>query len=179
LREVLGAYLGEDPGAVSICEDDAGKPYLAAADGRPGLQFNLAHTRGVAVVAAALDRPVGADIERIDPDTDLSVAEQFLGRGELDAFLPLDRREQVDTFFSYWTRKEALLKATGEGLAGLTDLSAVALSRAAVVEHCSHGGCDWTVRRLDLPSGWAGAVVVRGDSMNLRCQSLEQLGQSI
>ena len=112
----------------------SGKPYLAAA---PHLKFNLSHTRGVALVAVALDVEVGVDVELIRPVPERdAIIERFFPPSESAPCH--DDRE----FFRRWTRVEAVLKAQGVGLYG--------------AGHEPPG--DWTIVQLELGDQYAAAV---------------------
>jgi 4'-phosphopantetheinyl transferase len=133
-RLVLGAQLGISPKSVPIdrtcarCGGPHGRPRLAA---DAGIDFSLSHSGDVIALAVASSadsdsssgsdsfrRRVGLDVELVDGaargdapvDVALSAAEQL-------AYRTLDAAEQPTAFFRYWVRKEALLKATGDGLA--------------------------------------------------------------
>ena len=117
LRALVHAYDGgESPAAIVFELDRFGKPVLAAR-GRARLHFNVSHTSGMGVIALASWGPVGVDVERIHemPDQDRLAARCFAAseRAQL-AVLPAPAR--TVGFFQVWTRKEAFLKATGEGL---------------------------------------------------------------
>jgi 4'-phosphopantetheinyl transferase len=81
------------------------------------LQFNLSHSQDLALYAIGRERAVGIDVERIRPVPD---AEQIVGRffsfSEHALFRALPPRQKLEGFFNCWTRKEAYLKARGEGL---------------------------------------------------------------
>ena len=91
-----------------------GKPYLV---GHEGLFFNLSHA-GEYALCAVCDKEIGCDIERIDPEINLSVADRFFTPEESawirDAHTQV---ESIDRFFRLWTLKESLIKATGKGFA--------------------------------------------------------------
>jgi 4'-phosphopantetheinyl transferase len=116
---------------------EKGKPYLLPA---PEIRFNLAHSREMALVAVALDREVGVDIERVRPLPEYAaIAQRYFPAGYT---APSGVRE----FFRHWTRFEALLKAHGAGLygAGATPPGV------------------WSVTSLDAGRNFAAAVAVEG-----------------
>ncbi len=122
-RRILAAYLGREPGSIAFGEGSHGKPYLAGL-GEPGrasgekarVRFNLSHSEGRVLVAVARDREVGVDVEavRILPDMERMAAQVFtpFERTVLDGLAPAARPA---AFFRGWTRKEAALKALGDG----------------------------------------------------------------
>ena len=158
IEAVLARYLGLRPSSVVLRRSRAGKPEL---EGSP-FRVSLAHSGDVAVVAVTYGREVGVDVELLRARTESwalsSHALTHSERARLQA-LPASRRSEA--FLSMWTRKEALLKAVGVGLAldprliELEDLKIVAappeLGRA----------CDWTL--VDLPlAGYAAALALKG-----------------
>lgn len=117
LRVLVHAYGGsDDPATVVFAQGPFGKPLLAAGRGAR-LHFNMSHTSGMAVFALALPGPVGIDVERIDemPDRDRLAARCF-GESERAQVAALPAPARSVGFFQGWVRKEAFIKATGEGL---------------------------------------------------------------
>ena len=114
LREVLAAYLEASPEAIRIVAGEHGKPELA--DG--GLRFNLSHSGDIALVAVARERDVGVDVERIDGRRDvLALAERALGADAAAAVRAAPATDRVAVFHRGWTRREAVAKCAGTGLA--------------------------------------------------------------
>lgn len=114
LREILGAYLDVAPAELRFQQNAWGKPLLAQP--RDALQFNLAHTDDLLLVAVTADRAVGIDVERVRPVQNLDglVARTF-SPTERAAFHALPRSQRLEAFFATWTRKEAYMKARGLG----------------------------------------------------------------
>jgi 4'-phosphopantetheinyl transferase len=126
LREIISRYAGIPPAAVELSAGKLGKPALApaCAAAAGGLRFNMSHSEALALYAFALGREVGVDVERLRPEASRGIAERFFSPREAEEIAALGReggeplRERA--FFACWTRKEAYLKARGEGLtAGL------------------------------------------------------------
>jgi len=115
VRLCLAALTGTAPAALRFATTGNGKPVLA---GAAGLQFNLSHSEGLAVLAVSAAGPVGIDVElpsrRIDA---AGLAGTVLTAAEQAAFgrIPADR--QTAAFLRFWTAKEARMKLTGEGMA--------------------------------------------------------------
>jgi 4'-phosphopantetheinyl transferase len=168
LRLLLSRETGADPPALEFCQGPAGKPELAPSSCAAGLHFNLSHTRGLALFAVARGPRVGVDVEALRPLADLeAIARTFLSAWEQAALraLPADVRNQA--FFVAWTRKEALLKATGEGLTLSPERIEVtvaphepALLRA--IEEDLDAAARWTLRTLPVGRTHAGTVAVEG-----------------
>lgn len=114
LRVVLSHYLAVPPAEVAFASGK-GKPRLAGVHG--SVQFNLSHTHGYVAVAVHPDQPVGVDVEKADPAFKWQdLIDYCLGDPERQALTGLETAAARHTFFNYWTRKEAFLKAIGVGL---------------------------------------------------------------
>jgi 4'-phosphopantetheinyl transferase len=117
LRERLAGYLGVAPGTVAFGVAPKGKPFLAAPESTD-LQFNVSHSGDVALLGFARGFPVGVDVERCRPDVAvLDLAQRFFAPAEADAVRAASPEARLEVFYRCWSRKEAVLKATGEGLA--------------------------------------------------------------
>jgi 4'-phosphopantetheinyl transferase len=117
LRHLLGMYLAADPGALAFRYGPRGKPALDAPAGDP-IAFNLSHSDDVAVFAFSRRGAVGVDVEAIRPMADREeLAERFFSPGEVRALSSVAPVDRELAFFTCWTRKEAYVKAVGEGLA--------------------------------------------------------------
>ena len=116
LRLILADALECNPHALRFGERAKGKPYL---EGAP-LEFNLSHSGNVALVAVSWVRQVGVDVEQLRPLPDLdSLAARVCNEGERTSIMGLAQADRERAFFALWTRKEALAKASGEGIAAV------------------------------------------------------------
>jgi 4'-phosphopantetheinyl transferase len=120
LRTLLGRYLDAPATAIQFAYRDKGKPFLAAPD--RDLQFNLSHSGGFALIAVAWQRTLGVDVElrRSIPDL-VSLAQASFSPREFAVFRALPAADHTEAFFTCWSRKEAFIKATGEGVSQLAD----------------------------------------------------------
>ena len=125
LRILLASYLGSPPAELRFAYSAHGKPSLAAPPN--GLEFNLSHSAGTILLAVCQGRRIGVDVERIRHDFNVQeIAQKFFSVAERRA---LEREPSVhDAFFSCWTRKEAFVKARGEGLSCPLDSFDVSVS---------------------------------------------------
>ena len=113
LRMLLGRYLSGDASKIHLLVDEKGKPYLNGE-----LTFNLSHSSEAAVFAFALHRRIGIDVERLRPVPDAkNMVESYFSASEKREFRDAAIEKRDETFLTIWTRKEAYLKALGEGLA--------------------------------------------------------------
>lgn len=114
LRVLLARYRGLRPAALAFDQGPKGKPSLV---GAPALHFNVSHSDERSVVAVARDGPLGVDIERLRPLADADdIARRFFSEREAAAYASLPEPLRPRAFFDCWTRKEAFIKALGEGL---------------------------------------------------------------
>lgn len=118
-RLVLGKILSMSPVQVpidrmcSVCKLQHGRPQLP--EGMP--QLSVSHSGEWVVVAFTKSAPVGIDVEQMNPNVDvMKMAEGVLTDIEIAQVMKLPNEQKIEGFLTYWTRKEAVLKATGEGL---------------------------------------------------------------
>jgi 4'-phosphopantetheinyl transferase len=166
LRRVLAAY-GAGP-AVDITFEyaAAGKPGLAPHRNPAGLEFNLAHSGQAAVIALARGCPVGVDVELVRPRPDLEgLARTVFSPEEMAEWLSLSECLRVPGFFAGWSRKEAFIKATGEGLSRPLESFSVSLTPGAAprilrIDDDRDAGTRWTLHDLTRDDAYAAAVAL-------------------
>src|SRR5262249_31830035 len=126
LRVLLGRYLCQAADGVELAYGDRGKPRLR--DETSGLRFNVSHSGGRALLAFARGRDLGVDLELMRPVPEMaSLTEQCFSPAEREAWRGLPEAERPAAFFRCWTRKEAFVKATGDGLSRPLDSFDVSL----------------------------------------------------
>ncbi len=183
LREILGASLGVAPGEIAFEYSPRGKPSLARPFAAQGLRFNLSHADGLALYAIAHGREVGVDVERVRPLPDAeSIAERFFSPREQAALRALPASERAAAFFACWTRKEAFLKATGDGLARPLDGFDVSVvpglpARLERVEGDPLEAGRWSLAEVRPAAGYLGAVAVAGARASLSCREWAPVGE--
>jgi 4'-phosphopantetheinyl transferase len=171
LRALLGAYLACAPQDLRFVYGARGKPAL-----EPGvLEFNVAHSHDLALIAVARGRRVGVDVEAVRELSDAAqIARRFFSAAECAALSAVPAEQQLQAFFACWTRKEAFLKARGEGIAFGLDQFDVTLApgepaRLLAVRdlRVPEGGTPgeaarWSLAALEPGPGFAGALAVEG-----------------
>lgn len=166
LRSLLAARTGTPPQDLAIerrqcprCREPHGKPFLSD---DPSITFNLSHSGGLAAVAVASRREVGVDVEDLSKRRDIPrLAARTLSAEERRAFDASG--EDPACFLRLWTRKEALLKATGAGLTQrLFDVS------VSPTQPIVDFNGTWTLIDLDLPATYVGTVAVEGAQAEVR-----------
>ncbi len=178
LRCLLARYVGVAPEALRFRYGHHGKPDLIYPEA-PTLRFNISHSHCAAAWAFTPSRDIGIDLEqvRLMPDL-LSIADAFFSERERTVLSVLTTDEQASVFFHWWTQKEALLKATGEGLIGL--LSQIELGSVVAPQHSISfsfsplKAAPWVIHDLTLIPGYAAAVAVAGPVGSLSCRVLPE-----
>jgi 4'-phosphopantetheinyl transferase len=168
LRALLGRTLGIAPREIVFSYGIRGKPALEWPDGS-GLEFNLSHSNGVALFATSWRRDVGVDLEHQGKNIDyLGIASRFFTSRELSQIRgQRDEPGRRSAFFRGWARKEAFLKARGDGLWVGLDQFEVSIDPALPPRVAwtawdpEEAGC-WSVLDLDVASDFAAAIVVKG-----------------
>jgi 4'-phosphopantetheinyl transferase len=159
LRDILGRRLGVAPGALRFSISEHGKPALKSSVGP--FHFNLTHSEDLAALATA-PLELGVDIEFIRPLKE-DVAERFFSKREIAALAALPAEDQLTGFYRCWTRKEAIVKAIGEGLSHALDSFdvSVAAGQPAIVERWgdeSDTARQWRLANFEPAPGFAGAI---------------------
>ncbi|HEY8184968.1 MAG TPA: 4'-phosphopantetheinyl transferase superfamily protein [Pyrinomonadaceae bacterium] len=178
LRTLLSVYLGIKPDELRFSYSEKGKPSLDELQ-RSEINFNLAHSQGLAIYALSHGRAVGVDLEYVREDLGgEKIAERFFSPREIEMLNSVPVELRKDAFFNCWTRKEAYIKARGEGLSMSLDGFDVSLApgeTAALLMNQKEPAeiARWTMRSLPVPSGYVGAMVVEGHDFKLRTFCLE------
>ena len=175
LRDLLGRYLHTEPGRIRFVYNAFGKPGVSPEfDNR--LAFNLSHSAGLALIAIARASKVGVDVEYIRERSDYAdITRHFFSAAEVEYLIALPSHLYAEAFFSCWTKKEAYLKARGQGLAiplnsfsvplpnngGLTAVDSYVPSKDRIP------GNGWSLYTLRPAPGFAGALAIEGGGWRL------------
>jgi 4'-phosphopantetheinyl transferase len=175
LRHLLGRYLDVAPGALRFDYGPRGKPSLAAGAWPGGLRVNVSHSGGLALLGFARERELGVDLEfeRPVPDAE-SIAQRYFSPREAAVLGWLTPADRPAAFFRCWTRKEAFIKATGDGLSRPLDAFDVTLApgepaRLLRVDGEPPEAARWWMVGLEPAEGFAAAVAVEGRPASLGC----------
>lgn len=177
LREILAPYVSAPPAELCFSYSDNGKPGLSGELARSNLHFNLAHTEDLALIAVTRIGVVGVDVEAVRPvkDVDALVARFFSAR-ESALFQKVLAADKPQAFFNLWTRKEALLKATGEGITRSLSLVEVSFlpgdpARLLAISGDELKAAEWTLRDFSPAPGFVGALAIQFRDVHVRCFS--------
>ncbi len=173
LRNILGRYLSVKPNRLEFSYGSHGKPMLGGITDGHSLCFNMSHSEGLAVFAFAWGRKIGVDVEYVRPMPDAEeIAEHFFSPRENAALRTVPASKKLEAFFNCWTRKEAFLKAIGDGLSRSLDSFDVSLApgepaRLLSVEGDPQEASRWHLRALAPAHGYVGAFVVERNDPHL------------
>jgi 4'-phosphopantetheinyl transferase len=168
LRSILGLYLERPASSIEFTYDQTGKPRLIQRGTSPSMRFNVSHSQGLAVYAFACHRELGVDVEAIRTDlTTNELAERYFSSKEVAEIRSFPSSYRNEAFFVCWTRKEAYLKARGDGLAVPLDSFDVSLAPTDSAELRSDDSLRWTLRSFRPAQTHVAAVVAEGKDWNL------------
>jgi 4'-phosphopantetheinyl transferase len=162
LRGLLGRYLGLPAAQISFAYGPKGKPALA--DATTPLRFNASNSGDLAVVAVAEGCELGVDVEQLRPVPEIeSIAARFFAPEESAELLELPEASRSQGFFNCWTRKEAYIKAVGDGLSAPLDSFRVTLrpdvpARMLCLAGSTEAAQNWTLHEFVPVPGYAGAL---------------------
>jgi 4'-phosphopantetheinyl transferase len=169
-RLLLGRCLGVAARSLTFEYSRLDKPMLP---GSSPLRFNVSHSGDIVLVALARGRELGVDVERIRPDfATMEVADRYFSVGECRELASLAGEGRSNAFFACWSRKEAYIKARGDGLTLPLDQFDVAFlpgatPRLIATRHDPPDVARWSLRDLDVGPGYRGALVAEGSDLRL------------
>ena len=173
MRDILSRYVGTAPARLRFAYTSAGKPHFPLETGS-AVTFNLTHSSELAVLAVAKSIRVGVDVERRGSHLGVMVyADRFLAPGEAAVLRAVGPADKADAFLDCWTRKEAYLKAGGEGLSMPLDAFDVAFGpgvRPALlrVDGDPHEPSRWSLYALEIDPEYRGALFLEGHAHAVR-----------
>ena len=151
LRTLLTRYLQKShpkiaPKEIHFSYEPRGKPYIEDS----AISFNLAHSGNLVLIAVIKNKRIGVDVEEMRTDRNIiTLAKQLLSEKEYGTFLTLSEQEQLDLFYTDWTRKEAFLKASGYGLTW------------PIQKELTNQ--MWHFLEVDVPTGYKAAVTLQAE----------------
>ena len=168
LRQILAGYLGMAPRDVLIETLPHGKPTLKVAKEISPLRFNLSHSEGFALYAFSFEHEVGIDVEKFRPKVDFEGIESYFSMNEQAELQALPRELRPEGFLLCWTRKEAYVKAKGDGLHTPLASFDVSLTPNQPVILTSSDKERWSLYSLRPDPGYVGALVAEGRGHRLQ-----------
>ena len=181
LRFILSRYLEIAANKLQFCYSSRGKPELVETSSAYKLRFNVSHSQEIVLYAVTRDRSIGIDVEYIRPMPEAEqIVNSFFSVYENNLFQHLPLCQKQLAFFNCWTRKEAFVKAIGDGLSLPLDQFDVSLipgepARLLEIKGDRSSTC-WSLQDLTLDPGYVAALAVEGQSWNLSCWEWEEEG---
>jgi len=177
VRQLLARYVGAGatPSSLRFRYGAFGKPSLIETHEDVPLSFNVSHSDELALIAVARGRDVGVDVEGVRAIANADgIAERYFCAPEREALRSSQDESKTTLFLTYWTRKEALLKATGDGLSvplDRVDVSGVLGEQPQLVFVLDGSGAPRQLALVDLKpaGGYIGALAVEGSGWQLSC----------
>ena len=183
LRTLVARRLGRAAADLRFVDGPHGKPALADPP-QVRLEFNVAHSHGLALVALSVEHAVGVDVERIRPEVDLDgIADRFFAPSERDQLAAIGPARRADAFFACWSRKEAVLKAVGTGISGGLTRYTVSCdpagpARLLAVDRDGPPPEAWTLADVDVGCGFRAAVAVIAPAAEVFCHEWPDLADT-
>ncbi|MFL6236638.1 MAG: 4'-phosphopantetheinyl transferase family protein [Thermoanaerobaculia bacterium] len=171
LRTLLAAYREGRPEEIRFRYGPRGKPFLESPS---DLQFNLSNSDEMALVGFVRGPEIGVDIEYLKPMPDCEqISERFFSESERRVLRGIPGRAKELAFFNCWTRKEAYLKAVGEGLAAPLDSFDVTLApgdppRMLTLQGDPERAARWFFHHLVPAEMYVGAVAIEGGAWEVK-----------
>jgi 4'-phosphopantetheinyl transferase len=174
LRTILARCTGIDAAQLSFAYGPFGKPRLSPCATERPLQFNVSHSGDLVLIALTLGRALGVDVECVRTDIAAEqIAASFFSTPEQEALASVPEHLRVGAFFDCWTRKEAYIKAVGDGLALPLHQFDVSLKpgeqpRLLATRPDPLEARRWSIQALDVGPLYRAAIAVEGDGWELR-----------
>ena len=180
LRQLLGNYLSVPAESLRFLSSANGKPSLAEEFRQSRLQFNISHSGEIVLLAFTIERELGIDIELIQPE--MATEEVALGHfsaQEVAVYRALPESLRSEAFFNCWTRKEAFIKAIGEGFSCPLDAFDVSLAPGESAKLLASRLAEnpiskWSLVNVDCGSNYKAALVVEKGSRVIKCWIWEE-----
>lgn len=155
MRTVLSLYLQQPAESLEFIRAEKGKPSLKRLADKPDIQFNLSHSHNLAILAIAQNQILGIDIEYRDRKHEWKkIIHRFFTDAEQAGIFSLPETQQEQAFYQVWTRKEAHMKVTGQGLHLAPNHFTVSVppqAAAFIKNHKQPDDRKWFMRDLSLP----------------------------
>ncbi|MCJ7634117.1 4'-phosphopantetheinyl transferase superfamily protein [Candidatus Bathyarchaeota archaeon] len=165
LRTILASYMNTEPSRLQFHHNPYGKPFLSrVCSCEDPFQFNLTHSQGLALCAVS-NHCLGIDMEHVNPVLYIDAATNTLfPESEAETIAKLPKNKRTEAFYDAWTREEAYLKASGDGLCGphnKTESGPTGLCREEI------DGSSYSIISMKPASNYIATLVVEGHNFSL------------
>lgn len=174
LRFILSEYLKVNAEDVSFEYEEKGKPSVLSEINSLKINFNLSHSKGVALYAFALDVRLGVDVEYKRSLSSLNdMAKKTLTEREFEEYSLMPISKKAECFFKFWTHKEAFVKATGEGVFAAMDLVEFTFNKEnelniSYVRGSKEEASRWISFGIDCGAEYEGALLLPNDKWKIK-----------
>ena len=169
-RKLIAMYANCEPSMIQFGSNQFRKPILLAPSDT-GLQFNMSHSDNVVIFGFGLHHELGIDIEISRTKRDLELIAESFAPSEIAKLAMLQGSEKSDAFYRIWTRKEAVMKATGRGLA--LSLSSFTVSTDHTPDLISVYNQKWKICSIEVPPGVCAALAYHPSVKNIEVKTLK------
>lgn len=183
LRLLLAQLLEATPTEVVLARDFYGKPTIGGRHSHVNLQFNMAHSYDVALIAVGREQTLGVDIEHLRPMQDvMALAARFFSQAEIAQLRTVAGTSlELQCFFRCWTRKEAIVKGLGDGLSYRLNSFSVTLlpdERATVTGDESPGAglLNWSLFDLQPGDAYVASLAASNLPSTVQCWAFHGAG---
>lgn len=174
LRKILAAYIRFNAHEIKFDYQQNGKPEISESQNPSCIRFNVSHSGNLAIIGVTSKRRIGVDIEKYRKMEFLEIARRYFSECEYGELQAIPAQDLQRYFFSCWTRKEALLKGLGEGIANLLDQVSVTACGPAEITYF-RGNPDvtrqWSLMDVNVDPDYAAAIAFEGKVVQI-CQWL-------
>jgi 4'-phosphopantetheinyl transferase len=173
LRILLAHYSHCEAGQLRFEYTPTGKPFLASHSDGQGLCFNLSHSHELILYAISKNRRVGIDLEHIRPISEMEqIAASNFSDEENKQLNAMTQDRKLEAFFNCWTRKEAYIKAIGDGISFPLQQFDVSLkpgepARLLRIFGSEQEATRWSMVELRPADGYTAALVIEGNGCSI------------
>lgn len=162
LRKILSLYSHQNAKEIIFSYGSRGKPFLK--HNPLNIQFNVSHSYEMAVYALTKTHDIGVDIERIETKDHDDIAKRYFSPKEFEDLQKLAPEQRQPFFYKIWSRKEAVIKALGEGLYAPLENFSVSLEKNSEDIEIVHNEQRYTyhLESFAVPAGYEAAFAVNG-----------------
>jgi 4'-phosphopantetheinyl transferase len=172
LRHILSFCIGIPANEITFGYSEHRKPHITNTVATQ-YQFNISHSDNRAVYAIGLNYPLGIDIEKVRNKCNMDIADRFFSETERDALSKLNGKELERSFYRVWSRKEAIIKATGKGLS--QQLSSFSVAVTDVPETIIVDNQEWKISPLSIDSEFQSALAYHPSIEYIMMESIADL----
>jgi 4'-phosphopantetheinyl transferase len=164
LRRILTLYIPIDPHEIKFTYEKSGKPEISEPQNRACVRFNVSHSGRFGIIGVSLRRGIGVDVEKYRTMEFLEIAQRYFSEREYCELKAAPADELQRYFFACWTRKEAVLKALGEGIGNSLSQISVAIDSPKLIDFQGRPSDvqQWSILDVNVHSGYVGAVAFEG-----------------